>query len=81
MTPLAIFYNPAGVADVKGTAVAGNHSKWSIDLAMSHFAAMTNVRGIVFGTSIASMDYGSIMHTRVAGPTEGAEPVGIRGTG
>lgn len=69
--PLAIFYNPAGVADVKGTAVAGTHSRYSIDLAMNHFAAMTSAWGVVFGASFASMDYGSIPHTRVADPDQG----------
>ena len=69
--PLAIFYNPAGVADVTGTAVAGTHSSYSIDLAMNHFAAMTNIRGIVAGASFASMDYGKVQHTRVADASEG----------
>ncbi len=79
--PLAIFYNPAGVADVKGTAVAGAHSSYSIDLAMNHFAAMTELWGVVFGVSFASMDFGAIPHTRVADPSEGGNPWGYEVVG
>lgn len=71
--PSAIFYNPAGVADVRGTAVHANHTQWVADMAINHFVVALNIRNITFGGTFVSMDYGQMQGTRIADSPTGYE--------
>jgi len=63
--PSVIFYNPAGVATIKGYAVYANRTNWIADIVMNHFAAVASVWRFTTGVTFMNMDYGDIVGTRI----------------
>ena len=77
MDPMAAFYNPAGVAGVKGVVVGASQTNWLADMSVNHFAVMAEAGILTFGATYASMDYGLIVGTVIADPA--TEPGAING--
>jgi len=63
--PSLVFYNPAGAATIRGIAVYGNTTQWPGDVRANHFTALVSVGPVVIGGLFQSMDFGSIIGTRI----------------
>ncbi len=68
----AIFYNPAGIASInKSFDVTFNYTQWIADIKYLAGAITYNMNELgVIGVSVLSVDYGDIIGTRLAHPSE-----------
>ncbi len=64
--PMAAFYNPAGVAGVKGVVLGLSQTDWLADMSLNHMAVMAEVGVLTIGATYAGMDYGLIVGTVIA---------------
>ena len=63
----AMFWNPAGLAELENNEVLFSHNSWIADISMNAIGVGINVNGLgVFGASILWMDYGELYKTSVA---------------
>jgi long-subunit fatty acid transport protein len=59
-----LFWNPAGIAKIKGRELSLNHTQWIVDMKQYAFAAAYGMGNIgTFGVSFMMMDNGSIVRT------------------
>ncbi len=65
----SVFYNPAGLASVEGTAFFLNSTSWVADMKVAHIAVSHNAGKYgVFGLTLESMDYGTFHGTTLVNP-------------
>ncbi len=63
----AMFWNPAGLSDLKGQEVMFSHNSWIADISMNVFAFGMDFNDWgVFGVNLLWMDYGELRRTSVA---------------
>jgi len=63
----SVFYNPAGLASVEGTAFFLNSTSWLADMKVAHIAVSHNAGKYgVFGLTLESMDYGKFDGTAIS---------------
>jgi hypothetical protein len=63
----SVFYNPAGLASVEGTAFFLNSTSWIVDTKVAHIAVSHNAGKFgVFGLALQSMDYGDFNGTTIS---------------
>ena len=68
----AVFWNPSGLVNVKGTSVFISHIEWLADIGYEAIAVARDFPGIgVFGLSVAYMNSGDIERTTVDNPDGG----------
>ena len=63
-----VFWNPAGIADIDGSAIFFGYTTWFADIKHMAFSATWNAGKLgVFGLNAVSMDYGTIEGTVING--------------
>ncbi|NOY60327.1 MAG: hypothetical protein GXO75_15565, partial [Calditrichaeota bacterium] len=63
----SVFYNPAGLASVEGTAFFLNSTSWLADMKVAHIAVSHNAGKYgVFALTLESMDYGKFDGTAIS---------------
>ena len=73
----AIFWNPAGLADLDGKEVYFSHNSWIADISMDAAAVGMSFNNIgTFAISAIWMNYGKLKATSVAGTVSGSTQLG-----
>lgn len=63
----SVFYNPAGLASVQGTAIFLNNTNWIDDINVFHVALSYNADKFgVFGLTLQTIDYGDFNGTAIS---------------
>lgn len=63
----SVFYNPAGLATVEGSAFFFNQTSWLADMSVSHIAVSHNTnKWGTFGVAVQSMNYGDFEGTAIS---------------